>query len=87
MSSIPCIFEPILNGPLWELGSRDSEQSEPPPYSAIAEPSSLYRSDVLDTIEDTVASYDGELRDLSLKLHGRTTFLQISITIDFLVTN
>ena len=71
MCCIPCIYGADPQGHLWKLDSQESEKVEPPPYSCIPVPrSTLYRPEIMTTIESSIALYDKELRELSLKLHG-----------------
>ena len=51
-----------------------SEEAGPPPYGATVG-ESIYRPEVMDTIEKEISSLDGEFRDLNLKIHGRHDLL------------
>ncbi|KAL5512898.1 hypothetical protein ACEPAH_3296 [Sanghuangporus vaninii] len=52
--------------PSWALDM--PEETGPPPY-AVAYGESIYRPDVMNTIEKEITSLDDELRDLNLKIH------------------
>ena len=85
MCCFPCTYDIGPQSQLWELASQESEKVEPPPYTCLPVPGTLYRSDIMTTIENAVALYDKELRELSLKLHGAHT--SGSFLIDIVLTS
>ena len=45
------------------------QDDKPPSYNSLSDPT-IYRPDVMKTIEEQILLLDSELRELSLKIHG-----------------